>query len=145
MAERQALRLAAAHPLWMAKPAGSCLDLDGAEQFSVTIPRELLPDPAAAPLTLEAFVYVEEFAGWGYPGNPVLLGVAARYDSWLGWRQGTWEKARAPEFAGGAGAIIPAGKFADDFACERWRHVKRSEEHTSELQSHSLSRMPSSA
>jgi hypothetical protein len=124
VAERQAFRFAAAPPLWMAKPAGSCLDLDGAEQFSVTIPRELLADPAETPLTLEVFIYVEEFAGWSYPGNPVLLGVAARYDSWLGWRQGTWEKARAPEFAGGAGAIIPAGKFADDFAREQWHHVR---------------------
>ena len=123
VAERQAHRFAAA-PLWMARPEGSCLDLDGAEQFSATLPRELVGDPAATPLTFEAMVYVEEFAGWGYPGNPILLGVAARYDSWLGWRQGTWDKAQAPQLAGGAGTMVPAEAFVKDFPRGRWCQVR---------------------
>jgi hypothetical protein len=108
----------------MARPRGAYLNLDGAEQFTATIPRDLAGDPAATALTIEAMLCVEEFAGWGYPGNPTVLGVSARYDSWLGWRQGMWDRARAPALGGGAGAIVGSEKFAAEFPRGRWCHVR---------------------
>jgi hypothetical protein len=107
-------------PLWMKNPAGSCLVLKGAEQFTVTIPDSELPTPATTPWKLEMMVYVESFAGWGFPGNPVLLGMRNDGDSMIGWYQDTWSRAMAPKFFD----AVPAQKFAADFPRNQWSHVE---------------------
>ena len=111
-------------PLWMKSPEGSCLQLDGEEHFTVTVPAQKLPDPAATPLTLEMMSYLDDFAGWGYPSNPICLGVQNRYDSWLGWKQDKWDKSQAPVFGGGSGVFVTSGRLAKELPRERWCHVK---------------------
>jgi len=118
--ERRSYTFTAYTPAWMAKPTGSSLALDGAEQLSVVVPRELLPDPASTPLTLEMMVYVREFAGWSYPGDPVVLGLRNEWDSMLGWQQETWDRGEAPRFL----KTIPSTRFAREFPRDRWCHVK---------------------
>jgi hypothetical protein len=107
-------------PMWMSQPAGSCLVLDGAEQFKVTIPATVLHDAAGTPLSMEMMLYLQEFAGWGYDGNPVLLGLQNDWDSLLGWKQETWEKAGGPMFS----KVIEPARFVKDFPRERWCQVK---------------------
>lgn len=105
-------------PMWMATPTGSCLVLDGNEHFTVAIPQRLIPDPATTPLTMEMMLYVKAFAGWGYDGNPFLLGAATDWDSSLGWQQETWDKVSAPKFGPTSSAV-----FAKDFPRDQWCHV----------------------
>jgi hypothetical protein len=107
-------------PLWMKKPAGSCLVLKGAEQFSVTIPDSVLPNPATTSWKLQMMVYVDKFAGWGFPGNPVVLGMRNDGDSMVGWYQDTWSRAMAPKFF----EAVPAQKFAADFPRNQWAQVE---------------------
>jgi hypothetical protein len=116
--ERRPYRFSSEAPRWMARPSGSCLVLDGAEQLRVTIPPQLLPNPATTPLTVEMMLYLREFSAWGYPGNPVLLGLAG--ESALGLRQGTWDRSRQPTF----GKAVSSDKFAREFPRERWCQVK---------------------
>lgn len=118
--ERSAYRFNEAPPTWMASPNGSCLVLDGAEHFTVTLPADALPKPATTPFTLEMMLYLDEFAAWGYEGNPLLLGLRNRWDSMVGLQQETWEKANAPKF----GDAIPSSRFAAEFPKQRWCHVK---------------------
>ena len=117
--ERKPHSFAAHGPAWMARPSGSCLVLDGAEQFTATIPPELLPEPAKTPLTIEMMLYLQEFAGWGYDGDPMLLGLKTDWDSMLGWRQETWDKANAPKFG-----EVTSERFAKEFPRNRWCNVK---------------------
>jgi glycosyl hydrolase family 9/cellulase-like Ig domain-containing protein/PKD domain-containing protein len=118
--ERRSYRFSSRPPGWMAQPRGSCLVLDGAEQLAVTIPQEALPDPASTPLTLEMMLYLQEFAGWSYPGDPLLLGLRNDWDSALGWQQDTWDKVDAPHF----GKVVTSEEFARKFPRERWCQVK---------------------
>ena len=69
-------------------------------------------------------LYLREFAGWGYEGNPTLLGLTRDWDDWLGWKQETWDKANAPFFGSGAGRIVNSDKIAADFPRNRWTHIK---------------------
>lgn len=110
-------------PSWMARPQGgsACLSLDGAEQLSVTIPPNLLPDPATVPLMLEMLLYLRAFAGYEYPGDPLVFGLQNDWDSALGWRQETWGQAGAPRFGT---SQIPAARFAEEFPRNRWCHVQ---------------------
>src|SRR6202042_2905558 len=91
-----------------------------AEQFSVTIPDSELPDPATMPWKLEMMVYIDKFAGWGFPGNPILLGMRNDGDSMVGWYQDAWSRAMAPKFFD----AISAEKFASDFPRNQWAHVE---------------------
>lgn len=118
--ERQEYSFARRPPSWMTQPRGSCLLLDGAEQFSVTLPPDLLPDPAASPVTLEMMLYLKEFAGWSYPGDPFLLGLKNDWNSALGWQQETWDRASAPRF----GKAVPGERFAREFPRNRWCQVR---------------------
>jgi hypothetical protein len=118
--ERRHYRFAERAPMWMAKPAGSCLELDGAEQFAVEIGADVLKEP----LTLEMMVYLKDFAGWGYPGNPLLLGLQVESDAWVGWRQDTWEKTKWPRFGSAAGEGVAAERFGKEFPRERWCQVR---------------------
>jgi hypothetical protein len=68
-------------------------------------------------------LYLKDFAGWAYPNNPILLGLHADYDSWLGWRQETWEKSRLPKFASAAGPGVPVDRFKD-FPRDRWCQIR---------------------
>lgn len=110
-------------PLWMEKPSGKAVIMDGKEQLTVTIPAANLP-ASGTPITIEAMLYLREFAGWGYDGNPTLLGLTRDWDDWIGWKQETWDKANAPFFGSGAGRIVNSDKFAADFPRNRWTHVK---------------------
>jgi hypothetical protein len=103
--------------MWMDPAAGNCLVLDGAEHFTVALPA--IKEPAKTPLSVEMMVYVKEFVGWGYEGNPSLLGLKNDWDSQLSWSQDTWDKANAPAFGDANSA-----KFATDFPRDRWCHVK---------------------
>lgn len=116
--EREDFRFAKDPPTWMQSPSGSCLVLDGAEHFSVELPPDLIADPAATPITLDMMLYLQEFTGWGYEGNPLLLGLKNDWDSWLGWLQETWDKSNAPKFGN-----IPGERFAKEFPRNRWTHV----------------------
>jgi hypothetical protein len=118
--ERQAHRFSEQPPMWMADPRGSALVLDGAEHFMVEIPQTLLPEPATTPFTMEMMLYLREFAGWAYEGNPFLLGVQNNWDSAVAWQQETWDRASAPRF----GEAIPSNRFASEFPRERWCHVQ---------------------
>lgn len=118
-ADRTPHRFDSEAPMWMSKPGGSCLVLDGAEHFIVTIPQALVPKAAETPFTIEMMLYLDEFAGWGYEGNPKLLGLYNDWDSALAWTQETWDKGQAPKF----GDAKPE-KFAKSFPRGRWCHVK---------------------
>ena len=107
-------------PAWMSSPSGACLVLDGAEQLVATIPPTVLENPATTPMTLEALFYVSEFAGWGYEGDPLIFGLKSDWDSLIGVRHMTWEKANAPQFANVAGPE----KFDKEFPKNRWCQVK---------------------
>ena len=122
-AERQPFQFTKLTPLWMEKPSGNALDMDGQEQFIVTIPATKLPAPAT-PITIEMMLYLRDFAGWGFEGNPTLLGLTRDWDDWLGWKQETWDKKSAPFFGSGTSKILTSDKFADDFPRHRWNHVK---------------------
>jgi hypothetical protein len=117
--DRTAYHFASRAPTWMSKPAGSCLELNGAEHFSVVLPGTLLPNPATTPVTVEMMLYLQEFDGWGYPGNPILLGLQNDWNSRLAWVQETWNKEQVPQF----GSIAPA-QFVSGFPRDRWCQVK---------------------
>jgi PKD repeat protein len=119
-AEHKPFRFSDHGPAWMSQPAGACLVLDGAEHFTVTIPADLLPEPGKTPLTLEMMVNVEQFAGWGYSGDPLVLGIHNDWDSQLALKQGSWDKANAPQF----GSAVSSEKFAKDFPRNQWTHVR---------------------
>jgi PKD repeat protein len=122
------LRFASDAVGWMEKPAGSSLVLTGKEQFSVTIPYELMKDHGKTPsggLTVEMMVYVKAFAGYAFEGNPTLLGLGQDYDSMLAWSQDKWDQTNAPRFLGGNGAVyIPSTTFKEKFPLNRWCHVR---------------------
>ncbi|MCC2672248.1 MAG: glycoside hydrolase, partial [Armatimonadetes bacterium] len=118
--ERRPFVFAPFAPAWLSPPGGSCLVLDGAEQLSVEVPKALVPDPAAMPLTLDLMLYLEEFAGWSYPGDPIVFGLQNEWDSLLGWQQETWDRGIAPRF----GKAIPSERFAREFPRHRWCHVR---------------------
>jgi hypothetical protein len=63
-------------------------------------------------------LYLREFVGWGYEGNPLLLGLQNDWDSGITWRQETWNKDNAPHF----GTAIGSAKFKT-FPRDRWCHV----------------------
>jgi len=111
---------AARAPLWMKDSTGSCLALNGAEQFAVALPENVFPNPATTPWKLEMMIYLDAFAGWGFQGNPMVLGVKNDWDSSVGWYQETWDKAQAPKFFG----AVPSAKFAADFPRQQWVHVE---------------------
>lgn len=115
--DRQKFKFAPEAPMWMDPAKGSCLVLDGAEHFTIPLPE--VKEPATTPITVEMMVYVKEFVGWGYEGNPALLGLKNDWDSQLSWSQDTWDKANAPSFGD-----ADAAKFAKDFPRDRWCHVK---------------------
>lgn len=117
--ERAAYTFSTDAPMWMAKPTGNCLVLDGAEHFSVQISGQALPRPATTPMTLEMLLYLEEFTAWGYRGNPTLLGLRNHKSLLMGWIQDTWDKANAPKFG-----EVPSQRFADEFPRRRWCHVQ---------------------
>ena len=104
--------------LWMKDPAGSCLVLDGAEQFSATLPANVFSDSATKAWKLQMMVYIDDFAGWGFGGNPVVFGVQNDQAS-IGWQQETWDRAMAPKFFD----AIPSAKFASDFPRQQWAQV----------------------
>jgi hypothetical protein len=118
VADRAPWHFAERPPLWMKEPAGSCLVLDGAEQFAATLPRAVFPGPATRAWKLEMKVYIDDFAGWGFPGNPVVLGVRNDSNS-IGWRQETWDRGMAPKFFD----VVPAAKFAAEFPRRQWAEV----------------------
>jgi hypothetical protein len=108
-------------PMWMATPSGSCVETRGAEQLVCEIPAAAFKADGA--WALEAMIYLKDFAGWSYPGNPILLGVEQDNDAWVGWRQETWEKARLPKFGAAGVAAVAPDKFKD-FPRERWCQVR---------------------
>ncbi|MEX0777675.1 MAG: hypothetical protein WD042_18370 [Phycisphaeraceae bacterium] len=117
--ERAAYSFSTDPPMWMAKPTGNCLVLDGAEHFSMQILAQALPEPATTLMTLEMLLYLEEFTGWGYRGNPLLLGLRNRKSLFIAWSQDTWDKANAPKFGD-----VPSQRFAEEFPRQRWCHVQ---------------------
>ncbi len=122
--ETPAYRFSEEPPIWMAKPAGQCLVLQGAEHFEIELPEALLSGLETQPLALEMMVYVEDFAGWGYKSKSLVLGIEHAWDSWLGWKQGTWDRPRAPHFGGANGTMISAEQTAGSFPRKRWCHVR---------------------
>jgi hypothetical protein len=118
--ERRPYSFARSAPSWPAPPTGSCLVLDGAEQLTVALPPDLVPDPAATPLTLEMMLYLREFAGWSYPGDPTVLGLRNDWDSALAWQQETWDRGEAPRF----GKAVSSERTAREFPRNRWCQVK---------------------
>ena len=120
--ERSPWRFSSRAPRWGTEPAGSCIELDGREQFRVALPAELAKN-LQQPWVLEMKLYLQDFAGWGFPGNPILLGVESS-DSWLGWRQETWERSGLPKFAASSGSGgLPPDRFRN-FPKERWCQVR---------------------
>ena len=93
--------------------------LDGADHFSVTLPKDALPDPAKTPITISMMLYVQEFVGWSYEGNPALLGLKNDWDSQLSWSQDTWDKNSAPSFGD-----VDSARMAKEFPKDRWCQVK---------------------
>jgi PKD repeat protein len=126
-ADASPLRFAGDAVGWMEKPAGASMVLTGKEQFSVTVPAELMKDHGKAPagVTVEMMVYVKAFAGYAFEGNPTLLGLGQDYDSLLAWSQDKWDQTNAPRFLGGNGAVyIPSATFKEKFPLNRWCHVR---------------------
>lgn len=112
-------------PLWMPQPSGSCLRLRGREHFAVTIPTELLAKPATTALTVEMLLYLESFAGSGYPaGNSIVLGLHQEWDAWVGWKEDRWSRVHAPAFGGPRLTLIGDDRFAKEFPRDRWCHVR---------------------
>jgi hypothetical protein len=109
---------------WMADPRGACLVMDGDTQLQLDLPEATLTGDDAAGFSLEAMLYVDAFTGWGYPGNPLVFGVQQNWDSWFGWRQGTWDRSQAPAAAGGSGELLASGAVAERFPRGRWCHVR---------------------
>ena len=121
--ERLPWRFAARPPHWADKPKGSCLELDGREQFRVTLPAEVAKDVVGHPWAIEMRLYLKEFAGYGFPGNPFLLGVESG-DSWCGWHQETWEPSALPHYIASPGpGGLPPERFRN-FPKEQWCLVR---------------------
>jgi hypothetical protein len=109
-------------PGWTTDKLEGCLQLDGNEQFKADVSKSILPDPAHTRFSIQLMLLLNDFAGWGYPQNPTLLGIEGDHSE-LRWWQGTWDRALAPYF-GTESTGIASKKFSTDFPRNRWCQVR---------------------
>lgn len=114
------------NPGWMAKPAGKALVMNGREQLKIAIPNAIAVRPGAS-ITIQAMLYIEEFAGWGWDGDPTSLGlnlVPKRDDSSLNMRQDKWDKSNTPLIGAGKGWVVESKKLGPAFPRFKWVQFK---------------------
>jgi hypothetical protein len=110
-------------PLWMEKPAGKSLAMFGREQIKITIPNDLA-NKIDQRMTIQARLYVEEFAGWGYEGSATCLGINHHDDSCLNIRQDKWDRTGFPKVGAGKATVMDNKDFGPAFPKNKWVQVK---------------------
>jgi PKD repeat protein len=112
-------------PTWMDKPAGQALAMYGREQLKITVPSAMVIKPNT-PITIQAMLYIEDFAGWGWDGDATSLGlnVPRRDDSSLNMRQDKWDRSNTPRVGAGKIWVTDAKTLGPAIPRFKWFHFK---------------------
>ncbi len=110
-------------PLWMDKPQGKYVSMYGREQIKVTVPNDLA-NKVDQKMTIQAKIYVEEFAGWGWDGSSTTLGLYHDNDSCLSLRQDKWDKSGKPKAVAGKATVADTDKVGAAIPKNQWVQVK---------------------
>ncbi|RYD26080.1 MAG: hypothetical protein EOP86_26470, partial [Verrucomicrobiaceae bacterium] len=120
---------------WMSAPAGNVMRFNGGgDSLSVTIPDSaVLPGSAAAPLTVEAWIYPRAWKAWNVANYQVLslwqdwdtaLEVKDGMDTALEVKDGMNNKPSCPFVYGGSNCVVSPEQWSSLVRLNRWHRIR---------------------